>query len=306
MRILEFVNKFSDEKACKTYFKEIRMKQGVTCKKCGGKRHYWLRAKWQFQCSACDFRTTLRSGTVMEKSRLPFRTWFLVMLFMTSTRKGFSARELQRQIGHKRYMTIWSMMHKLRDVMGKRDDLYRLTDMVEFDEGFFETEVNVHTRSNLKRGKGSERQVNVAVMAESVPLETLETGEVSKQCRFFKMKVLNNHTADAVESVVEKSLEEQCIVFSDSSNTYFNFENYVEAHFMSKSSKDTTISDLKWVHIAIGNAKRNFLGVYHKIKGLYLQNYLNEFVYKLNRRYFDSVFERLLVASVYPYWYVSD
>jgi hypothetical protein len=63
---------------------------------------------------------------------------------------------------------------------------------------------------------------------------------------------------------------------------------------------------LKWLHIAKSNAKRNFLGVYHKINGEYLQNYLDEFVYKLNRRYFKSIFERLVVASVYPYWQTSN
>jgi len=34
----------------------------------------------------------------------------------------------------------------------------------------------------------------------------------------------------------------------------------------------------------------------------YLQNYLNEFVYKLNRRYFGNrLFDRLIIAGIYPY-----
>ncbi len=88
------------------------MREGVTCKKCGNKKHYWLASKWQFQSYECDFRTTLKSGTVMENSRLSYRTWFLIMMFMTSTKKGISACELQRQIGHKRYRTIWYIMHR--------------------------------------------------------------------------------------------------------------------------------------------------------------------------------------------------
>ncbi len=48
---------------------------------------------------------------------------------------------------------------------------------------------------------------------------------------------------------------------------------------MEKSTKTT----LKWVHIIIANAKRTLLGIYHKIKGKYLQLYLDEFTYKLNR-----------------------
>lgn len=306
MRILEFMDKFSDEKSCKEYFRDIRMKEGVVCKKCQCRKHYWLASKWQFQCSQCDFRTTLKSGTVMENSRLPFRTWFLVMLFMTSTKKGLSACELQRQIGHKRYMTIWSIMHRLRKVMGNRDALYQLTDMVEFDEGYFEKEVSKQTKSQLKRGRGSERQINVAVMAESVPVEDLESGKTSNHCRHFKMKVLETHRSTEIESLIKNSLNPRAVVFSDKSTSYFNIENYVESHLAEKSNKQTTVDMLKWVHIAISNAKRNFLGVYHKINGRYLQYYLDEFVYKLNRRYFKSIFERLVVASVYPYWQTNE
>lgn len=306
MNILEFVSKFSDEQSCKEYFRDTRMKQGVVCKKCSCKKHYWLSSKWQFQCSQCNFRTTLKSGTVMENSRLPFRTWFLVMLFMTTTKKGISACELQRQLGHKRYMTIWSVMHRLRTVMGKRDDLYQLSDMIEFDEGYFEKQVPENTKSNLKRGRGSERQLNVAVMAESTPLENLKSGKISNQCRFFKMKVLKSHMAAEIESLIKDSLHPKAVVFSDKSTSYFNIEMYVEAHIAEKSNKKTTIEMLKWVHIAISNAKRNFLGVYHKINGGHLQKYLDEFVYKLNRRYFKSIFERLVVASVYPYWQTNE
>ncbi|MFN3908624.1 MAG: transposase, partial [Flavobacterium sp.] len=49
-------------------------------------------------------------------------------------------------------------------------------------------------------------------------------------------------------------------------------------------------------------AKRNLLGNYHKIKGKYLQLYLNEFVYKLNRRYFgEKLFDRVVVAAITGY-----
>ena len=306
MTILSFMNQFSDEQSCKKYFRDLRQREGVVCKKCKGKDHYWLKNKWQFQCVSCNFRTTLKSGTVMENSRLPYRVWFLIMLFMSSTKKGVSACELQRQLGHKRYMTIWSIMHRLRATMGKRDELYKLSDIVEFDEGYFETEVSNEIRSKLKRGKGSQRQNNVAVMAESVPLENIETGEVSNQCRYFKMKVLESHKSEAVQSEIQESIDARTIVFTDKGTNYLDIEQYIEAHISLKSNKEVTMVNLKWAHIAISNAKRTFLGVYHKMKGKYLQNYLNEFVYKLNRRNRKSVFERLLVAAVFPYWQTRE
>ena len=56
---------------------------------------------------------------------------------------------------------------------------------------------------------------------------------------------------------------------------------------------------LPWAHIAISNAKRMMLNTFHAMKPEYLQNYLNEFCYMFNRRYFgERLFDRLMVAAV--------
>jgi ISXO2-like transposase domain len=96
---------------------------------------------------------------------------------------------------------------------------------------------------------------------------------------------------------LQESIDEKSIVFSDQSTSYVNISDYVEVHISQKSNHDTTTQTLPWVHIAISNAKRTLLGIYHKIKGKYLQLYLDEFCYKLNRRFFgDNLFDRLVVA----------
>ena len=70
-------------------------------------------------------------------------------------------------------------------------------------------------------------------------------------------------------------------------------------HVTEKSTKESTAESLRWVHIFISNDKRNLLGNYHKVKGKYLQLYLNEFVYKLNRRYFgEKLFDRIVIAGI--------
>lgn len=307
MNILHFIDQFPNEHSCRIHFKEVRDKEGVVCKKCGCKKHYWLKNKYQWQCSECNFRTTLRSGTMLENSNLPFRKWYLAMAFMSFSKKGISAKELQRQLGHSRYRTVWTMMHKIREAMGKRDALYHLEGMIEFDEGYFSTETKDKDKRNLKRGKGSQKKKNVAVMAESVPLEDPETGKTSNQCRYFKMKVLNSHDSNEINNVAKDSFDERSIVFSDKSKSYVDLYKYVDIHVAEKSTKETTNKSLPWVHIAISNAKRNLLGVYHKIKGKYLQLYLDEFCYKLNRRYFgDRLFDRLTIAMADNYWYNKD
>lgn len=295
------MEEFPTEKSCKMHFQRQREQEGVHCKKCGSTQHYWLKAKDQWQCKECNFRTTLKSGSIMEGSKVDFHTWYKAMAFMSFSKKTISAAELQRQLSHPKYDTIWRLMHKIRSAMGKRDALYQLEGAIEFDEGYFEKATSEKVK--LKRGRGSQRQMNVAVMAESTPLEDIETGIQSNQCRYFKMKVLYDHKAETINETMEENFKEKSIVFSDKSTSYVNISDYVEIHMTEKSDKQTTKSTLKWVHIAISNAKRTLLGVFHKIKGKYLQLYLNEFCYKLNRRYFgDRVFDRLTLAVAKSYW----
>ena len=99
----------------------------------------------------------------MESSNLSLHTWFTALLLMSATKKGFSCLEFQRQLGLKRYETAFNLMHKIRTVMGKRDDLYLLNGMVEYDEAYVEKATKRMVQDRLKRGKGSQKQAIVAL-----------------------------------------------------------------------------------------------------------------------------------------------
>jgi len=299
MNLFTFTAYFSDEQACRAHFKDQRDQQGVVCKKCSNTTHYWKKDKECYECKSCHFRTSLRSGTIMENSNLPFLVWYRAMFLMSTTKKGFSAKEMQRQLGLKRYEPVWAMVHKLRKAMGKRDARYTLEGMIEMDEGYFTVESTEIEQGKGKRGRGAAGKQNVLVSAESTPLEDQKSGKKSKHVRYFKAKVLEDHSAVEVNREVKESFDERSIVFTDKSTSYVDIADYIEMHVTEKSSKESTAETLRWVHIFISNAKRNLLGNYHKIKGKYLQLYLNEFVYKLNRRYFgERLFDRVVVAAI--------
>jgi hypothetical protein len=299
MNLFSFTAHFDSEQACREHFKSERDKAGVACKKCGGTSHYWKKDKQAYECKSCRFRTSLRSGTVMENSNLPFLVWYRAMFLMSTTKKGFSAKEMQRQLGLKRYEPVWSMVHKLRKAMGNRDARYTLEGMIEMDEGYFTVASTEVEQNQGKRGRGAAGKQNVMVSAESTPLEDIQTGKKSKHVRYFKAKVLTDHAAEQINDQIETSFDDKSIVFTDKSTSYVDIADYVEMHVTEKSTKASTADSLRWVHIFISNAKRNLLGNYHKIKGKYLQLYLNEFVYKLNRRYFgERLFDRVVVAAI--------
>lgn len=299
MKLFEFTANFGSEEACRLHFKEQRDKQGVVCK-CGHTEFYWIKSRWSYECKKCRSRISLRSGTIMQSSNLPFMTWYKTMFLMSATKKGFSTKEIQRQLGMKRYEPVWAMVHKLRKAMGNRDDRYTLEGMIEMDEGYFTIEASEHKHKTQKAGRGSKTKANVMVMAESTILEDLDTGKVERQSRYFKAKVLEDHQTEGTDETFKSGIaEDETIVFTDQSTSYVNIADYVDIHISEKSNETTTKETLKWVHIAISNAKRNFAGNYHKIKKKYLQLYLNEFVYKLNRRYFgERIFDRLIIANI--------
>jgi transposase-like protein len=301
MNLLNFVEQYPDEASCKSKWKAYRDKQGVECIRCGSKEHYWKKDKENYECKKCGYRQSLKANTVMHNSNLPFRYWFIAIHLLTGTKKSFSALELQRQLGHNRYEPVWYMIHKLRSVMGKRDEQYDLSGVIELDEGFFTTEISEEEKEKpLKRGRGSQKKSKVLVMAESTPVEgrTTKKGKTRK-VGHIKMIVIDDLKSETITPLVEEHVCRESVIDSDHSTSYVKLKDVVEKHHSQVIPKTEVDKVLPWVHIAISNAKRQLLDIYHQINPEYLQSYLNEFCYKFNRRYFgESMFDRLIVASV--------
>ena len=238
MNLFSFTANFSDEESCRQHFKSERDKEGIKCKECGHQDHYWIKSRWSYECKNCRHRTSLRSGTVMESSNLPFLVWYKTMFLSSATKKGFSSKEIQKQLGLKRYEPVWAMVHKLRKAVGKRDKRYTLEGMIEMDEAYFTIETSEIEKSKGISGKGAKGKSNVAIMAESTPLEDIETGNIYSQCRYFKAKVLSNHKSDDIDKTMKESIDNKSIVFTDKSSSYVNIADYVELHRGTSKNKE--------------------------------------------------------------------
>lgn len=299
MKLLEFNKQFGSEDDCIRYLKEQREKDGLVCPKCGGTRHIWDKYNRRWKCSGCHHVTTLTSGTVMHGSKLPLLYWFTAIHLLTSTKKTFSASELQRQLGHKRYQPIWEMLHKLRSVMGQRDSEYKLKETIELDEGYFTAEDRTEDDAPLKRGIGSQRKAKVLVMVESEPVENPKKGKKNRKCGHIKMKVIQNLKTSTFKSEAGQSIDPAAKVVMDNLPSHIGVEKVVACSERQTVPGKEAPKILPWVHVAISNAKSLFKDMYHGIKLDFLQSYLDEFCYKFNRMYFgDKTFERLVIASI--------
>lgn len=250
----------------------------------------------------------------MENSKLPYQHWYLAFMLVTSTKKSFSALEMQRQIEHKFYEPIWAMMHKIRRVMGQREDEYKLENAIEMDEAFFITTAPIEKdengnrvpRKKMRPGKGSPRTATVLVMTESLPNQFQnDRNKSNRAVRFIKMIHIDNNKGETILPQVKKNIDcSNAVITTDGANHYSKLNTIVKEHHSQKMTFVDAHTVLPWVHKTISNAKRNFLGIHHSIGRNYTQNYLNEFCFKFNRRDESlDLFDRMLNVAVNYQWY---
>lgn len=116
--------------------------------------------------------------------------------------------------------------------------------------------------------------------------------------------VVRDLTADMIEAQVKACIDSNATVKTDGFKLYSKLKTMVAQHQVFTVPSKKASSVLPWVHIMISNAKRKFAGINHMIKGGYVQNYLYEFCYKVNRRYYQNkLFNRLLIACISDVWY---
>jgi len=307
MKLLDFSKYYPTEESCKAKLRLEREKEGIICKNCDNNSHYWCASIEKWQCKICRSRLSLQSGTVMENSKLPLLYWFKAMHLMTATKKGISALELQTQLGHNRYEPIWAMLHKIRAAMGQREAIYQLEGEFEMDEGFFEqvildkNERAIVNKVGVKRGRGSEKQSKVLVMigSQEVVNHNPKKYDKNKKCGYLKMKVLDDLKAITIKEEVVKSVKSTAKAITDDFKGYVKLKEVLSEHQAHNTQVENVNKVLPWVHTAISNAKRNLLGIYHMISDKHMQNYLNEFCYRFNRRYMKEIlFDRLVIAAI--------
>ena len=240
MNLLDFNKRFPDEASCVAYLKLKREEECVICHQCHTCDNYWLQTMLYWKCKQCGAKTHLKAGTLMEKTHIPLRTWFTVIHLMTSTKKAFSALEMQRQVGLKFYEPVWFMMQKIRISMGKRDAKYRLQGNIEIDDAFYEVVdlpdknilgEKIDIEKAIKRGRGSERQAKVLVMVESKP-NPKQTNPHKKNriLGFVKMISIDNLNNIGIEYEVRKAISPTSIVISDGYRGYSGLSEIVKEH----------------------------------------------------------------------------
>lgn len=218
----------------------------------------------------------------MERIHLPLEKWFWGIYFVGIDKRGYSAMQLARELAIS-YSSAWHMLHRIRKAMKERDSRYLLSGIVELDDAYFGA-----PKKGGKRGRGTEKakvMIGVSINEEGHP-------------QYLKMEVVADLKEDTVMQFAQKHVKDGSTISSDAYRSYAGLQKrYVLKAKVFDPDRDA--EHLKWLHTIISNAKAFIDGTFHGLGQKHMQNYLDEFCYRFNRRHFqDEIFSRILCSCL--------
>lgn len=279
----EFQRRFNSEAACYLHLYQMKWPNGFRCPICGNDTAYEITTRTLplYECTNCKHQTSLKAGTIFEKSRISLLIWFWVIFLIAHDKRGVSALYLSKEF-RIAYQTAWTMVHKIRKAMAERDSSYTLAGIVEMDETYF----GAPTEGG-KRGRGTDKILVLAALSLT-----------SSGCpEYLKMEVIENLKSETLTEFAKKNIGAKTVIVCDGFKSYKPIakENYQldEKPYDPKSNPD----HLNWIHTAISNAKAFIGGTFHGGAAKHLQSYLDEYCYRFNRRGVrPQLFNRLLMC----------
>jgi hypothetical protein len=116
---------------------------------------------------------------------------------------------------------------------------------------------------------------------------------------FAKMRVLKKINEETVVAFAQDALAPGSTVRSDGLSVYPSLEKYGFIHDRNPVNKQKAHVLLPHVHLFISNCKSFVQGTPHGLGEKRLQQYLDEFTYRFNRRKrHKELFDRLLLACL--------
>jgi transposase-like protein len=243
-------------------------------------------------CSTCGGRTSVTAGTIFDRTRTPLTVWFTVCWLFATGKDGISALSLKRTLEIGSYQTAWAMLHRLRSVL-VRPGRERLTGIVEVDETYFGGE-----EPGLHGGREKGKKVLTGVAVE------FREPKGFGRCRMLPLAAAS---AASLLGFVTDHVEPGARVITDGWQGYRRLEKIGYIHDRrSQRAAEARGEDphelLPAVHRVASLAKRWLLGTHQgSVEDTHLASYLNEFVFRFNRRRSRSrgmVFYRVLELAV--------
>ena len=304
--LTEFQRGFPDEASCASFLFERRWPGGFVCPVCGKDRAAALRSRaYTFECSDCGRQTSITAGTALHRTKLPLTVWFWAAHLMSTHSNGMSARQLEDQLGLT-YRTAWLLTQKLRRSMVDPDRA-PLEGVVEVDQA----EIPFRAGDSFF-DPGNAGKILIAGAVEVIDRDTNEAKPRRKGAKYLdtrsgrvRLATIADNSAASIEAFVRANVKPGATLLTDGHASYPGLTDY--RHDPRVVGKMAAHVVLPWIHRVFALMKRWGLGTYHGLRRKHVDTYLNEFVFRYNRRFYrHASFETMLGLAAHhepaSYW----
>jgi transposase-like protein len=292
MNLPDLIEQFRSEDKCREYLEDLRWPDGVRCPRCGFDSVSKIQKRNQWECNepSCRYQFSVTAGTVFHDSHLPLWKWFLAIYLIGESKKGISAKQLQRTLGVS-YKTAWYLGHRVRSAM-EDDSPVPLKGIVEIDETWI---------GGRRRGSGGEWRDHKKMILGAVA----RGGEVRLEVREGPGPESKVSYQSFVKTHVDGKAE---LILTDSDSSWGDMTDADTAHEKVNHSKEEWVRGIVHTNTIEGVwslFKRGVVGTYHQLSAKHLPAYLDEMAFRFNNRenayLFRDTLLRMIAGETLPY-----
>jgi transposase-like protein len=231
--------------------------------------------RFLWRCHDCKKQFTVRIGTVLEESRIPFRHWAYAFWRAVTSKKGVSALEIKRQCQIS-YPAALFLMHRIRFAMTpERGSARKLECIVEADETYVGGKPRPGTGPH-KSGRGT-KKTPVFAMVE-------RNGEIRR-------RVVANVSGRTLKAALRECVDKEAKIITDEFPSYAGVGKYFRGkhEFVTHSRREYVLHGNHNIHTNTAESsfailKRGITGIYHAVSKKHLPRYVSEFDFRWNTR----------------------
>jgi transposase-like protein len=289
----------ADEAAAVAFLEAQRWGDSPNCPRCGDTDVAMMKAKdgsrnarFLWRCKGCKQQYTVRVGTIMEDSPIPFRFWCLAFYRAAASKKGVSALQIQRETGLS-YKSALFLMHRIRWAMAPANEqeskLGENGGTVEYDETYVGGKPRGHARyAQTLTAKGT-RKMGPAV--DFADRKTPVVGGVERDGRV-KVRVAQNLTNRELARHVSEMVDTSAHLNTDQAQGYkaigLEYASHERIRHNAGQYSRYTLDGVQVTTNRIegfwAGLKRQLHGTHHSVSRKHLHRYLSEAEFKYNTR----------------------
>lgn len=273
--LIDFIDRFPNDEKCKEYLAQIKWAEGFECDKCKHTQ-FWMKKNDPYVrvCKGCRHINSTTAGTLFHKVKFGLRKAFLILFEMAATTKGCSSPVLARRYGINQ-KSAWLFMTKARKAMTSSGS-HPLTGSCEVDE------ILIGGKREGKPGRGAAGKKKVALVVEKDGRNGIK--------RAYGVKIANFSTLE-LQKIFDLHIDKNASVQTDLWKGY----GPLKETWQITQSKSNPKENFQTIHRFIQQLKSWIRGIFHKVSDEYLQGYLDEFCFRMNRHLFkETNFSSLL------------